>query len=59
MTDQTRGNLCIPEVQTFFPGLHLKTRGKQAIVIYESDRTRGYLRVTETKMAVRLSMFKI
>ena len=50
MTDQTRGNLWIPEVKIFFVlGLHLKTRDRQTVVMCKSDRTRRNLWVPEMK----------
>ena len=42
MTQQTRLNMWIPEVKTFF-GLLLKTRGIQSLVVHKSDQTRGSL----------------
>ena len=37
MTQQTRGNLWISDVKTYFLGLHLKNRDIQSFVIRESD----------------------
>ena len=47
MTKQTRLNMWIPEVKTFFFGLLLKTRGIQSLVVHKSDRTRGSLWITD------------
>ena len=45
MTQQTRLNMWIPEVKTFF-GL-LKTRGIQSLGVHKSDLTRGSLWITD------------
>ena len=47
MTQQTRLNMRIPEVKTFFFGLLFKTRGIQSFVVQKSDRTRGSLWITD------------
>ena len=46
MTQQTRLNMWIPEVKTFFFGL-LKTRSIQSLVVHKSDLTRGSLWITD------------
>ena len=46
MTQQTRLNMRIPEVKTFFFGL-LKTRSMQSLVVHKSDLTRGSLWITD------------